>query len=248
MPDLHGRLDLLEAAVSHLQQNHERWHVVFLGDAIDRGPQSLGVVARLCELHEAGLFTLVRGNHERFAEHVLHAPAGKREIAFDQWMRAGGLSVQQESGGALSPQRFSRRLERYLKLLWQVAWVDDLGRVWPGPPNRPSVLISHAVPPRPAWAGEHTPELWARPWDAPVFLPPGVRFSVHGHTPMPEVCRHGSQIYCDLGAYKTGRLALVPLQGATPQPPLILQGSGDARALAHLKPWGEPVPARVIRL
>ena len=43
LPDLHGRCDLLDAAV----QQFPEAHFVQLGDAIDRGPQSIPAVERL---------------------------------------------------------------------------------------------------------------------------------------------------------------------------------------------------------
>ena len=44
--DMHGRLDLLEAALARIEENTPG-KVVFTGDFVDGGPQSRGVVARL---------------------------------------------------------------------------------------------------------------------------------------------------------------------------------------------------------
>jgi serine/threonine protein phosphatase 1 len=46
VPDLHGRRDLLDAAIAAIAA-HGGGEVVFLGDYIDRGPDSRGVVERL---------------------------------------------------------------------------------------------------------------------------------------------------------------------------------------------------------
>ena len=44
--DVHGRLDLLKAALARIE-NHAPGKVVFTGDFIDGGPQSRGVVVSL---------------------------------------------------------------------------------------------------------------------------------------------------------------------------------------------------------
>lgn len=61
--DIHGELSKLEALLERLDLQ-ERDRLVFLGDYIDRGPDSAGVVDRLLELsrHQACVFLL--GNHE----------------------------------------------------------------------------------------------------------------------------------------------------------------------------------------
>src|ERR1700736_5531522 len=69
--DIHGRLDLLEDLLRRIQEDAGRHAgdaertLIFLGDYIDRGPASRGVVDRLLEDPLDG-FTTVRlmGNHE----------------------------------------------------------------------------------------------------------------------------------------------------------------------------------------
>lgn len=60
--DIHGRLDLLDALLAQLDAAHPagRMPVCVVGDLIDRGPESAGVIARLVERGAFG----VRGNHE----------------------------------------------------------------------------------------------------------------------------------------------------------------------------------------
>ncbi|MHB8530132.1 MAG: metallophosphoesterase family protein, partial [Caulobacteraceae bacterium] len=64
--DIHGRLDLLEEALrlieSHGRQKDRR--LVFLGDYVDRGPQSRGVVDRLMALQRDVWTICLKGNHE----------------------------------------------------------------------------------------------------------------------------------------------------------------------------------------
>lgn len=64
--DIHGRLKLLDQLIENVPWNVERDNIVFLGDLIDRGSESPGVVARVMSLAKANPNTIVlRGNHEQ---------------------------------------------------------------------------------------------------------------------------------------------------------------------------------------
>src|SRR4051794_40823352 len=67
IPDIHGRLDLLEAAIDSILEHAkgERSTVVTLGDYIDRGPNSRDVIDRLIGWHLDNLMLVsLKGNHE----------------------------------------------------------------------------------------------------------------------------------------------------------------------------------------
>jgi len=63
--DIHGCRQKLEHLLNHLHYDRERDLLVFLGDYINRGPDSRGVIDLLCSLRRSGghLVTLM-GNHE----------------------------------------------------------------------------------------------------------------------------------------------------------------------------------------
>lgn len=63
--DIHGCRQKLESLLDHLPYDRERDLLVFLGDYINRGPESRGVIDLLCGLRRDGghLITLM-GNHE----------------------------------------------------------------------------------------------------------------------------------------------------------------------------------------
>lgn len=72
--DIHGRLDLLEKLMAKIiednKNNNELANIVFVGDYIDRGPYSKGVIDYILNLNKqkqdlgfANIITL-RGNHE----------------------------------------------------------------------------------------------------------------------------------------------------------------------------------------
>ena len=63
--------------------------IVTLGDYVDRGPDSRGVIEKLIELHVAGQLVALRGNHEIM---MLHAnETGWDEIRF--WLTCGGVET-----------------------------------------------------------------------------------------------------------------------------------------------------------
>lgn len=266
IPDLHGRLDLLKAAVHAFPDAH----FLSLGDAIDRGPQSLATVDLLMQLHEQGRATLLMGNHERMAQEGLrwyqqyegtHDMGDYRKAmeGYQWWMRAGGETVRQEMpryaaeyGGptSLTLERFPKTLERYLELLKRVVYVDEDGEIHDQAPQSPSVLVAHASPPvsHPQYPNPFTAALWLRPFEGPFPLPEGVVYSVHGHTPVRMPTRLGRHIYLDLGAYETGRLAVMSVDVHKVSTITVLCGRGNPVRAAKYPAMGEALPSRLVAL
>jgi serine/threonine protein phosphatase 1 len=63
--DIHGCAASLGALLDRLDLTPDD-HIVFIGDYIDRGPDSNGVIARLLKLAQTHHCTFLRGNHESF--------------------------------------------------------------------------------------------------------------------------------------------------------------------------------------
>lgn len=59
--DVHGEARKLEALLRALPARY----YIFVGDVVNRGPDTRAVVERIAQLTKAGVATLVRGNHER---------------------------------------------------------------------------------------------------------------------------------------------------------------------------------------
>src|SRR5450631_289435 len=66
--DIHGRLDLLERAIAAVERDVEQYGpaalTVTLGDYIDRGPDSRGVIERLSNNPFPIPYVALKGNHE----------------------------------------------------------------------------------------------------------------------------------------------------------------------------------------
>lgn len=246
LPDLHGRLDLLNAAVEHFPDAY----FVALGDAIDRGANSLGVVRKLLSLRLDGRATLLMGNHERMAiegyQWYCHykdkgdpAYYERAMKSFSWWLQAGGESVrkewQRETGQPLTLEDFPTFLVDYIDSLDTVAYISAThisNQLLPDP----CVLVSHAAPPveHPNYSSPEEAALWLRPSEGPFQLPPNVTYSVHGHTRTPVMTRIGRHIYIDLAAYQTGILGLLEV------------GDPSCLPCAHLitSPWGNTFVSR----
>jgi serine/threonine protein phosphatase 1 len=84
--DVHGCVRSLEALLETLSPNSDD-HLVFVGDYIDRGPNSRGVINLLLELREAVTCTFLRGNHEALM--LDYFDQGE----FELWSMNGGLET-----------------------------------------------------------------------------------------------------------------------------------------------------------
>ena len=256
VPDLHGRVDLLTAAA----ERYPEAHFLSLGDAIDRGRHSMETVKLLLDLKDQGRATLLMGNHERMAEEGLkwytrytgtHDLGDYRKAmeGYQWWMGNGGDSVRRELGG-LTLEKFPPLLSSYMEQLKRVVFVTADGEIHDEAPSEPSVLVSHAAPPvkHQQYPNPLSAALWLRPFEGPFAMPDGVVYSVHGHTPVRTPTRLGRHLYIDLGAYETGRLALLDVNVHGVPHVNVLCGRGDPAVARRYIAFGEPLPATGVNL
>jgi len=221
--DIHGRLDLLEIAHAKIVADarnapEERRVVSYLGDYIDRGPDSAPTIDRLIAGPPEGFEAVhLIGNHEdtliRFLDDVRLGP---------QWLGFGGMATLQ-SYGVRRPSSGSNR-ERWeaLRLAMRaalppahLAFLRAL-RPWYALGD---YLVVHAGV-RPGLPIERqNPEdlIWIR--DA--FLESDADFGavvVHGHSPIREPEIRANRINIDTGACFTGRLTCLVLHDAECRP------------------------------
>lgn len=89
--DVHGEIEKLDSLLRFIREDAARragaHKVVFLGDLIDRGPDSRGVVERVKAMCERGEALALKGNHE---ELMLHAFEKTESIGVYWWAENGG--------------------------------------------------------------------------------------------------------------------------------------------------------------
>src|SRR5437660_180368 len=85
--DIHGCLRALETLLAVVQPRPDDL-LITLGDYVDRGPDSYGVLELLLALHETGRLVPLRGNHD---EMMLNARRGSGDRA--DWLACGGRST-----------------------------------------------------------------------------------------------------------------------------------------------------------
>ena len=246
--DIHGRLDLLQplvdAIVADLQASAAtRRMVVFLGDYIDRGPDSRGVLQLLDALSDTpGVdWRFLKGNHEQAMLSFLGDPsAGSKwcDYGGDQALRSYGLRVPDLLHRTEAWARVAADLRHKLTAR-EVAFLEDLElSVAVG-----DYFFAHAgARPGLALDRQSAEDLM---WIRRTFLDSKVRFEqvvVHGHTPETEVYADERRIGIDTKAYETGVLTALRLEG---QARSILQAVGPGRGSASrlLAESSERVPS-----
>ena len=216
--DIHGRLDLLERMhdliVSDARDfSGSRKVVVYLGDYVDRGLDSREVVELLIHSPLDGFVPVyLKGNHEQALLDFLDG-----SMLFLDWMAYGGDATIYSYGVGLKGSRIT--LESHDEILEKFhanlpGHHADFYRSLSLTHSEGDYLFAHAgVRPGVALAEQtETDILWIRneflDWDEDFG-----KVVVHGHsiTSAPDV-RH-NRIGIDTGAYATGQLSCLVLEG-----------------------------------
>lgn len=220
--DVHGRLDLLDRMLGLIAEDAAAAPrgtastIVMLGDYVDRGPDGAGVLERLSEGPPPGFgLVCLRGNHDDALLGFLEDGSG-----LEAWLRFGGGATLASYGvRPPAPDRAGPDAARAALAELRAAIPGrhvDLLRTLPFRLPLGGYLFVHAGV-RPGVPEERqSPQdmMWIRD----EFLRSGAdhgRVVVHGHTVVdaPEVRRN--RIGIDTGAYASGRLTALVLEGAS---------------------------------
>lgn len=215
--DVHGRLDLLNKLLAKIEQDAgkrpaRRTSLIFVGDLIDRGPDSRGVVERLRTYrHERIRTYFLAGNHE---EVLLRLLAGEKGI-LTSWLQFGGAECLKSYG--CEPSELAGRSEQ-----------GGLQRIRDAIPQDHSTFIG-AFADTLAFGDYLFVHAGIRPgvdlslqsqsdlrWIRSPFLEDETDHGmvvVHGHTITPEVTERPNRIGIDTGAYRTNILSALALEG-----------------------------------
>jgi serine/threonine protein phosphatase 1 len=214
--DIHGRSDLLDQMIRQIERDLDRSPVadgltVTLGDYVDRGPDSRGVIDRLADNPFPTRYVALKGNHEELFEAFLNEP----RVA-SHWRRLGGLETLHSYGVSVAAVMIGKGFEEasgalrqavppeHLQFLGSLQFAVSVGDYFLCHAGvRPGIPLEHQSPQDLLWIRDD-------------FLNSTMSFGkvvVHGHTPVasPEVLP--TRINIDTGAFATGRLTCLVLEG-----------------------------------
>lgn len=218
--DIHGRLDLFEALMAAIEtQDQQRGPaqttIILLGDLIDRGPGSLGVLALARqwqqERRKAGqALHILMGNHEEMLLESL-----ERVEVLRHFVQHGGretilsFGLDEKTYSSASWEELQALMQRIIAQEWidfiksfeQSLHIGDYTFVHAG--IRPGVPMEAQTPADLRWIRE--PFLSSEQAHGSVI--------VHGHTIAEAVEWRRNRIGIDTGAYQSGRLTALVLEG-----------------------------------
>lgn len=221
--DIHGQLTLLQGAHALIEADRRACRdmdapVVHLGDLVDRGPDSAGVIRHLREGIAGGApWVVLKGNHDRLFERFLTTPDWQ-----DPRMRADVTYLHPVVGGAETLMSYGlfRPTAFHIKQVREqartavppedIAFVQDLPLLH----QRGEVLFVHAGirPGIPIEQQQEQDLLWIRDpflMDTRDHGP----LIVHGHTAIPAPTHYRNRVNIDSRAGYDGPLSAVVIEG-----------------------------------
>lgn len=214
--DIHGCVGLLDQLhrmiVADSASHRGEVAIVYLGDYIDRGPDSKAVIDRLVQLRGFRAHFL-KGNHDAALLDFLRDPE-----TYQVWRNYGAPETLM-SYGVRPPlfttgQDYTRARDELAEKLpaEHLRFFNDLELSV----SHGDYFFAHAG----ARPGIDLEEQFAEDlmWIRDDFLSSRYDFGkivVHGHTPQPVAAKHSNRIGVDTGAYATGTLSCVVLEGET---------------------------------
>lgn len=215
--DVHGRLDLLDLLLKKIVEDEKNGpsgaKKIFLGDYVDRGLYSRQVLDRLIDLKkkEKTPSVFLMGNHEHVMRDILRE--GREELLCD-WLRFGGRETLLSYG--VSSAAFTDDSQKLLTAFYEKipnAHRDFLESLTLYTEFGDYFFCHAGVRPGiDLYAQNEQDLMWIRR-DFLTHEKPFPRIIVHGHTISPEPEFMGNRINIDTGAYATGRLTALGLEG-----------------------------------
>jgi len=214
--DVHGRADLLDPILLRIRKDFmaspaPRAVQVFLGDYIDRGPASRAVLDRFTTRLHVMETVFLKGNHEAFMEAFLESPS-----VLSDWRQYGGLETLTSYGlyPSLNPNATEQlELANALRTRLPAAHLNFLRSLRPSFSCGDFFFVHAGVKPGVPLSDQREEDLL---WIRDEFLLYEHSFGkivVHGHTPVREPEIRSNRINIDTGAYATGHLTCIRIEG-----------------------------------
>jgi serine/threonine protein phosphatase 1 len=219
--DIHGHLGLLQAAhdlIAADMARHGRGPVIHLGDLVDRGPDSRGVIDHLMQGAARGEdWVILKGNHDRMFWRFLRNPAEQEPgLRSDLgWLhpKLGGPDTLRSYGVENAADRPIAKVHADAMMAVPQAHLDFIAK-------RPALHLAgdcafvHAgIRPGTALQDQTETDLvWIREPFLSEATPHGPLI-VHGHTAIAEATHYGNRLNLDSGAAYGGPLSAVVIEG-----------------------------------
>ena len=216
--DVHGCRKLLDDLLGKIEADlgarpPKPSYLVFLGDLIDRGPDSAGVLERLRNYRQPALKPIfLAGNHEEFFLRVLNGETG----ILDRWLAYGGRECVTSYGICIDdlatlPEDQALSLVRRKTPVAHHQFLESFADTF----RFGDYLFVHAGI-RPGISLEEQSRSDLR-WIREPFLADAADHGfvvVHGHTIVDSIDERPNRIGIDTGAYQTGVLTALVIEGA----------------------------------
>jgi serine/threonine protein phosphatase 1 len=218
--DIHGRLDLLEDIFRNIDADKvsfrsQRVVEVYLGDYIDRGGDSAGVVDRLMSRAREVHAIFLRGNHEQL---LLDFTAG--QPCLDAWKAVGAIPTLLSYGVPPSQLVYPASQDEVRRALHErlpkehCNFFMDTGSYC----NAGSYLFVHAgIRPEVDLDKQAMHDFISIREEFLEFKKSFNWIVVHGHTPVMEADFRSNRINIDTGAYATNRLTCLRIGEGGPR-------------------------------
>jgi len=214
--DIHGRLDLYEATIAAIEEENTEGSsptdttVVLLGDLVDRGPDSAGVVDRTRVWQQQRDVRILAGNHEE-----MFLKSFDDVDVLRHFLKHGGrqtilsYGLSRDEFDKLTVEKLYEVLPRLVPMAEREYIASFEEKIIAG-----DYLFVHAGidPTVPIQDQKRRDMLWIRD----RFLKhrgPLEKVVVHGHTIFDEVMDCGNRIGIDTGAFRSGVLTTLVLEG-----------------------------------
>ena len=219
--DIHGCSHLLAEALDKIDadvaaRRPERATEVFIGDYIDRGPDSYGVIEALSQRRRSRASVLLGGNHEAVLRQFLAKPA-----TLPAFLQLGGLTTLLSYGvkpsGRLDASA-GERLAAEFRAAMPASHREVLANLQYSFTSGDYFFVHAGVRPRVSLAKQAVRDLlWIR--DEFLLWEEGFeKFIVHGHTPVAQPDLLFNRANIDTGAFATGRLTVLAIDQDGHQP------------------------------
>ncbi len=237
--DIHGRLDLFTALIEAIEADDAAAQqadstVILLGDLVDRGPESAGVIARARAWQSQRDLRIITGNHEEmFLESFTNGDVLRNFLRWGGSETLQSYGVETGEAGDVSLEEIQRQMAArvpaeditFIRSFEDYIVMGDYAFVHAG--IAPGVPLENQSLKDLRWIREQF-LLYSRPHS---------HFVVHGHSIYEEPALYANRIGIDTGAFQSGRLTA-----------LVLEGTGRRLIETHVTDGAVGVSAREVEV